>query len=47
MPKLDGCGVIAALRSDKETVNLPFIFLTAREKPEIRTGINLRLMITD
>ena len=43
MPKLDSYGVIAVLRSDMETVNLPFIFLTASEKPEIRTGINLRL----
>jgi hypothetical protein len=47
MPKLDGYGVTPENSDDMETVNLPFIFLTAREKPEIRTGINLRLMITD
>jgi DNA-binding NarL/FixJ family response regulator len=42
MPKLDGYGVIAALRGNAETVAIPFIFLTAKgEKPEIRTGMNL------
>src|SRR5215510_8963768 len=42
MPKLDGYGVIAALRASSETVAIPFIFLTARgEKPEIRAGMNL------
>jgi DNA-binding response OmpR family regulator len=42
MPELDGYGVIAALRADPDTVNIPFILLTARgEKPEIRLGMNL------
>jgi len=42
MPKLDGYGVVAALRVDPDTVSIPFIFLTARgEKPEIRAGMNL------
>jgi DNA-binding NarL/FixJ family response regulator len=42
MPKLDGYGVIAALRATAETVAIPFIFLTAKgEKPEIRAGMNL------
>jgi DNA-binding NarL/FixJ family response regulator len=42
MPKLDGYGVIAALRASSETVAIPFIFLTAKgEKPEIRAGMNL------
>ena len=42
MPKLDGYGVIAALRASAETVAIPFIFLTAKgEKPEVRAGMNL------
>ena len=42
MPKLDGYGVIAALRASPETVAIPFIFLTAKgEKPEVRAGMNL------
>jgi DNA-binding NarL/FixJ family response regulator len=42
MPKLDGYGVITALRANAETAAIPFIFLTARgEKPEIRVGMNL------
>jgi DNA-binding NarL/FixJ family response regulator len=42
MPELDGYGVIAALRADKETAAIPFIFLTAKgEKPDIRAGMNL------
>jgi DNA-binding NarL/FixJ family response regulator len=42
MPELDGYGVIAALRTDAETVTIPFIFLTAKgEKPDIRAGMNL------
>ena len=42
MPKLDGYGVIAALRASPETAAIPFIFLTAKgEKPEIRAGMNL------
>jgi DNA-binding NarL/FixJ family response regulator len=42
MPKLDGYGVIAALRADEETAGIPFIFLTAKgEKPDVRAGMNL------
>jgi DNA-binding NarL/FixJ family response regulator len=42
MPELDGYGVIAALRTEPETVTIPFIFLTSRgEKPDIRAGMNL------
>jgi DNA-binding NarL/FixJ family response regulator len=42
MPKLDGYGVIAALRASSETAAIPFIFLTAKgEKPEVRAGMNL------
>jgi DNA-binding response OmpR family regulator len=42
MPGLDGYGVIAALRTDAETVTIPFIFLTAKaEKLDIRAGMNL------
>jgi DNA-binding NarL/FixJ family response regulator len=42
MPKLDGYGVIAALRDDEETAGIPFIFLTAKgEKPDVRAGMNL------
>lgn len=42
MPELDGYGVISALRTNNETVTIPFIFLTAKgEKPDIRAGMNL------
>ena len=42
MPKLDGYGVIAALRADDETAGIPFIFLTAKgEKPDVRAGMNV------
>jgi DNA-binding NarL/FixJ family response regulator len=42
MPELDGYGVIAALRTEPETVTIPFIFLTSKgEKPDIRAGMNL------
>ena len=42
MPKVDGYGVIAALRASAGTVAIPFIFLTAKgEKPDIRAGMNL------
>jgi DNA-binding NarL/FixJ family response regulator len=42
MPGLDGYGVIAALRTDANTVAIPFIFLTAKgEKPDVRAGMNL------
>jgi DNA-binding NarL/FixJ family response regulator len=42
MPKLDGHGVLLALRSERATSSIPFIFLTAKgEKPDVRTGMNL------
>jgi len=42
MPRLDGHGVINALRADKATAGIPFIFLTARgERNDFRTGMNL------
>jgi DNA-binding NarL/FixJ family response regulator len=42
MPELDGYGVLQALRDDAETMNIPFIFLTARgEKTDRRSGMNL------
>ncbi len=42
MPELDGHGVLTALRNDPTTMNLPFIFLTARgEKSDLRSGMNL------
>lgn len=41
MPELDGYGVLAALRSRADTVDIPFIFLTAKgEKMDIRLGMN-------
>ena len=42
MPKLDGFGVLAALRREPTTATVPFIFLTARgERPDVRAGMNL------
>lgn len=42
MPKLDGYGVLEALRADEKTVSIPFIFLTAKgDKKDLRTGMNL------
>ena len=42
MPELDGHGVLAALRADRRTVSIPFIFLTARgEKKDHRAGMDL------
>src|ERR1700751_3834620 len=42
MPELDGYGVIAALRTQPETVTIPFIFLTSKgEKPDIRARMKL------
>src|SRR5215510_2399289 len=42
MPKLDGYGVLEALRADENTVSIPFIFLTAKtDKKDLRTGMNL------
>jgi DNA-binding NarL/FixJ family response regulator len=42
MPQLDGHGVLEALRNNPDTIDIPFIFLTARgEKADVRTGMNL------
>ncbi|MFI5185114.1 MAG: response regulator [Chitinophagales bacterium] len=42
MPVLDGYGVLHALQKNKETMNTPFIFLTAKtEKAEVRRGMEL------
>ena len=42
MPEMDGYGVLEALRADKTTVSIPFIFLTAKgDKKDLRTGMNL------
>src|ERR1051325_11712119 len=42
MPKLDGYGVLEALRANAQTVSIPFIFLTAKgDKKDLRTGMNL------
>lgn len=41
MPELDGHGVVQALRAEKETATIPFIFLTARsDKADVRIGMN-------
>lgn len=42
MPKLDGFGVLTALRQDERTAAVPFIFLTAKnDRPDVRAGMNL------
>jgi DNA-binding NarL/FixJ family response regulator len=42
MPKLDGFGVLAALRKEPLTASVPFVFLTAKgERPDVRAGMNL------
>lgn len=42
MPKLDGYGVLLELRSDPATMNIPFIFVTARASYEdVRRGMDL------
>jgi DNA-binding NarL/FixJ family response regulator len=41
MPQMDGYAVLQALRDNKETATIPFIFLTARgEKLDVRVGMN-------
>jgi len=41
MPELDGYQVLQGLREEKNTANLPFIFLTAKgEKADFRAGMN-------
>ena len=42
MPELDGHSVLRELHSDPATMQVPFIFLTARgEKADVRGGMNL------
>ena len=42
MPELDGYGVLQALAEDTETMQIPFIFLSARtEHKDIRKGMDL------
>jgi len=42
MPVLDGYGVLHTLQKNNDTMNIPFIFLTAKtEKAEIRRGMEL------
>ncbi|MBI3870842.1 MAG: response regulator transcription factor [Verrucomicrobia bacterium] len=42
MPKLDGFGVLAALRQRERGDTIPFIFLSARsDRPDVRAGMNL------
>ena len=42
MPKMDGYGVLHAVRSDTALAKTPFIFLTAKgEKEDLRGGMNL------
>src|SRR4051812_19418698 len=42
MPGVDGYGVLGALRASPATVDVPFIFLTAKaDRRDVRTGMNL------
>jgi DNA-binding NarL/FixJ family response regulator len=42
MPELDGYGVLRELHNDPATMNVPFIFLTAKgERTDVRSGMNL------
>jgi len=42
MPELDGHGVLKELHNDPATMNIPFIFLTAKgEKDDLRSGMDL------
>jgi DNA-binding NarL/FixJ family response regulator len=42
MPELDGYGVIKTLHNEPATMNIPFIFLTAKgERTDVRGGMNL------
>jgi DNA-binding NarL/FixJ family response regulator len=41
MPEMDGHGVLQALRDNKQTATVPFIFLTAKgDRSDIRIGMN-------
>jgi CheY-like chemotaxis protein len=42
MPELDGYGVLSALRSERETAEIPFMFLTAKAaKTDLNLGMEL------
>jgi DNA-binding NarL/FixJ family response regulator len=42
MPEVDGYGVLGALRAERATQAIPFIFLTAKgETSDVRAGMNL------
>lgn len=42
MPRLDGYGVLAAIRESPTTATIPFIFLSAKtERSDLRRGMNL------
>jgi CRP-like cAMP-binding protein len=42
MPELDGYGVLHLLRKNRETQNIPFIFLTAKtERSDLRKGMEM------
>lgn len=42
MPELDGYGVLHLLRKNEETLNIPFIFLTAKtERSDFRKGMEM------
>ena len=42
MPGVDGYAVLQALREDKATATVPFIFLTAKgERFDVRVGMNV------
>jgi DNA-binding response OmpR family regulator len=42
LPELDGFGVITPLRTNRDTLSIPFIFVTAKaEKCDIRIAMNL------
>lgn len=42
MPEQDGYAVLQAVRANKTTATVPFIFLTAKgDKPDVRQGMNL------
>jgi CheY-like chemotaxis protein len=42
MPELDGYGVLSALRSEPETAEIPFMFLTAKAaKTDLNLGMEL------
>jgi DNA-binding NarL/FixJ family response regulator len=42
MPEMDGYGVLKALHNEPDTMNIPFIFLTAKsERTDVRNGMDL------